>query len=422
MMYSHFLKNLRHHYGTEAALSRHEVYFLSQRPLRLLQCVRSMLAAVRDALMCACLPVRRMHLPEVVTVVTLTGSSGIGALTSCLQALERRGLNNAIIIHPRLRRRVRGQLPNRPALINWQHALSAFWLRFPNAKGSSVPALLVRCCIFRQRLWRGVWLRTLGTLDKPGVLLLHNDFDVFSVAAIEAGRNRWRSICMQHGLPTDEFFPPNANRQIVWGASSAQAYMQLGFQRDTLLFGPRVARICKSNPASVPNKIYLISQTHTPIFGRSLQADFLSLAKFLQARLDGNAPLAILLHPEEVRNTHPYQTPALRAICSTPPHDVLNQPMVPALIVGFCSTALLYAACRGHLVIGLNWLVSASQAALFIGQPFNRVANTEALLEMLEQLLTSPVARERYFLLQNQWLKETFNESEDWLAWIESCQ
>lgn len=411
-----FLDALRAHYGDEAALARHELYFLSRRSRAALY-LRSALAAIRDAWFCLRLPAHSETPPGLVAVVSLAAGSGRQALSPCLLAFERRAMDCALLIHPRLRGRVAGSLPRRPGLADWRHALRALRLRFADTTDAPVGPWPVRCGLFRQRLWRAAWQRTLAGGAAGGVLLLHNDFELFSVAAIEAGRGRWRSLCVQHGLPTDEFAPPRAERQLVWGDSSLRAYRALGFPAHTLLRGPARARSSPPDPERAPAAVCIVSQSHTPIFGRSLRDDFPRLAQRLRQELAEHIPLSILLHPEEARSGHPYRG-ALRDLCRRPPHALLSAPAAPCLVIGFCSTALLDAACLGHLVIGLDWPVAASRAALLVGQPEQRAADAEALLAMIEALLADAELRRDFLRRQAQWLQRTFRESDDWLAWI----
>ncbi len=227
-----FQQALADHYGAEVSRLRHELFFIRQRTgyKRNLRCF---LAAMRDAGYCLSLPRQSDRLPTILGVASLPGSSGREALEPCLQSLQAQGRSTAIVIHPRLRSTVSGFCPARPSFKGWISALHAWIMPLPATHQAPIEAWPVRCTLFRHRLWLQAWRRTLAQQAAGGTLLLHNDFDLFAVAAIEAGRGTWRSLCVQHGLPTDEFAPPRADRQLVWGDSSQEAYLALGFPPPT---------------------------------------------------------------------------------------------------------------------------------------------------------------------------------------------
>ncbi|MCI2261528.1 hypothetical protein [Xanthomonas indica] len=413
MRFAEFQQALQAHYGEEAAAARHELYFLARRGRG--AWLRGFLAAVRDAWLCWRLPRAPAPLAAWVALATLPGANGWGALKPCVADLAQRGIACSVLIHPRLRGRVAGDPPARPAAAAWRHAAGAWRLRRASAGAPPVSSWLVRCCVFRQRLWRGAWARALAARGEA-TLLLHNDFDLYAVAAQQAAGAGWRSVCVQHGLPTDEFFPVRAQRHLLWGPSSAQVFARHGVPPQALGYGPALlqtdATAGHAADAPLPAALYLVSQTHTPIYGRPLAADFLSLAQALAQR---DAPvLQILLHPEEARGGHPYATSALAAHCRPPPHALLDAAAAPAIVVGFCSTALLQAASRGHYVIGLAWPAMHSLDALAVGRPPTQVDDAVALCALIERLRTDPSARRQQLAQQTQWLHQTFASDPHW--------
>ncbi|MBO9882816.1 hypothetical protein [Xanthomonas sp. D-109] len=413
MRFAEFQQALQAHYGEEAAAARHELYFLARRGRGAV--VRGFVAAVRDAWLCWRLPRASAPLAAWVALATLPGANGWGALAPCVADLAQRGIACSVLIHPRLRGRVAGHLPARPAAAAWRHAAGAWRLRQASAGAAPLSPWLVRCGVFRQRLWRGAWARTLAARGQA-TLLLHNDFDLYAVAAQQAAGAGWRSVCVQHGLPTDEFFPVRAQRHLVWGPSSAQAFVRHGVASQALGYGPALlqpeASVERAADAPSPAALFLVSQTHTPIYGRPLAADFLALAQAL-AQDDGPA-LQILLHPEEVRGGHPYAAPALAARCRPPPHALLEAAAAPAIVIGFCSTALLQAACCGHYVVGLAWAATQSLDALAVGRPPTQVDDAAALCALIERLCTDASARRQLLAEQTQWLRQTFASDPNW--------
>jgi hypothetical protein len=415
-----FQQALADHYGAEVSRLRHELFFIRQRT-GLMRNLRCLLAAMRDAGYCLSLPRQSPHLPAVTGVASLPGSSGREALEPCLQNLQERGCPTAIVIHPRLRSIVSGSCPARPSLKGWISALHAWITPLPAKHQAPIESWPVRCTLFRHRLWLAAWRCTLAQQAAGGTLLLHNDFDLFAVAAIEAGRGSWRSLCVQHGLPTDEFAPPRADRQLVWGDSSQDAYLALGFPPANLLRGPSKPLPPSTEPVPSPAAICIVSQTHTPIFGRSLKADFIQLAQYLHADDHYGQRLQILLHPEECRQAAPYPA-TLAHLCRRPPHDILRPGSAPCIVLGFCSTALLDAARYGHLVIGLDWQAPGSIAARKVGQPLIRVADCQALRRLLDELMQHEEQRQILLKRQRDWLEDTFKADDQWLDWVSSTR
>lgn len=412
-----FQQALHAHYGAEVSRLRHELFFISQRT-GYIRNIRCFLAAIRDIGYCLSLPRHTASLPAVVAVVSLPGSSGRDALEPCLQGLGAKGCPVAIVIHPRLRSKVNGLEPACPSLRGWLRALQTWIETLPRTQQAPIDGWPVRCTLFRHRLWLEAWQRTLAHRADSPTLLMHNDFDMFAVAAIEAGRGTWRSLCVQHGLPTDEFTPPRADRQLVWGHSSQEAYLALGFPMADLLRGPSKEVPALTIAAPAPRALCIISQTHTPIFGRSLSSDFIQLAQQLYAEDRYRQRLQVLLHPEECRRPPVYPA-ALAHLCCQPPHALLQPGAPPCIVLGFCSTALLDAARCGHLVIGLDWQASGSKAARRVGQPLLRVRDHHELTALIDKLDQHPEQRQAFLFRQQQWLEETFSPGDDWLEWLE---
>jgi hypothetical protein len=415
MTFHEFRERLVARCGSEAAGARHEIFFIMQRRSWLPAALRGLLAAMRDAWLCLRLPAAAPLSASVVVVASRRGASGLEALRPLLRSLDENRVPWTLVVHPRLRHTRGARPPARPAARAWRHAAAAFGMRLDM---TGAEAFVVRCGLFRLRLWRGAWAATLS--GGQGGLVLHNDFELFAVAAIEAGAGRWDSLCVQHGLPTDEFFPTRARLQLVWGETSRTAYARRGTAPTALLVGPK--RSWPRAEVKAPVGIRLVSQTHTPVYGRSLAPDFLALAEAIHKRFPDPDRFAILLHPEEIRLGHPYRKERLTAVCRTPPHAELREGGRPALLVGFSSTALVEAACRGHLVIGMAWEVPASQAALTIGRPPLTAPDAETLGPLLDRLLGDPSALAGAMAQQEEWLGRTFASGEAWLTELRRWQ
>ncbi|CEE30840.1 hypothetical protein [Xanthomonas citri] len=111
MDFADFQQAVHAQFGAEAVAVRHEIYFLTRRRGAGL---RAALAVLRDAWLCLRLPQRPPVLSEWTALATLPGSNGWGALAPYLADLQRQGAACTVLIHPRLRGSVEGQLPARP--------------------------------------------------------------------------------------------------------------------------------------------------------------------------------------------------------------------------------------------------------------------------------------------------------------------
>jgi hypothetical protein len=461
MDFALFEQRLRQHWGEEAARVRHEIYFIAQHGSGWRQIGRAVMGLIRDAWICACLPRYSELLTEVVCVVSLASASGWGALSPLIPLLHAAGRKSSVAIHPRLVGKIDSQVGDialaSPDVHGWMQALRALFRR----GRSMLPGIspwTIRCCLARHHLWCGVWRRIL-TQAKSGskvrLLLLHNDFDMFSGAAVQVVKaiaakknsvSTIRTVCVQHGLPTDEFFPTRADIQLLWGETSRKVFIEHGDKCEAIVVGtPRAAVLgvpisgvvnqCISRARGVkytpslaskavfnqaPKRVLLISQTHTPIFGRPLNGDFLLLANRLHKAL-GKDQMAILLHPDEVRLGHPYVIEALRSLCRYPPHQELQVDFEsdgdPELVVGFCSTALIEAAAAGHYVLGLDWMVPACQGAIRVGAPERKVRDVDAVVAEFQLLQSNELARAEWQSAQRMWLTRTFAPLPD--NWID---
>ncbi|MEI6559705.1 MAG: hypothetical protein WCO00_14980 [Rhodospirillaceae bacterium] len=386
-----FTGDIERRFGPEAAMVRHELFFLGRHAW---PAGRATAALWRDALMlCAR---TGPAVPEAdglaVLVVTLGGSAGWDTLGRAVDPIRRAGLKPVILAHPRLGSSLfPADLPLcrlfRPRVTELTVALAA------------TRASMVAATIARRRLWRGCLARTLG--PRRGWLVLHNDFDMMSAAAIGLG---WPAISLQHGIPTDEFFPARADRHLVWGASSARAYACRGVPPETLL-EDALGRSAHAFPvpATAPAGIALLSQSHAAIFGADLGPMLARFADGLGRAAPGSE---VLLHPRETSG-HPYgAAPGL--VLRSPPHALLGAASDrPWLVVGYCSTAMLDAGRAGHWVAGLEPGLAGNQAARSVALPPLRVGSAEEAVRLRDRL-ADPTFRSGVAVSQQRWLADTF--------------
>lgn len=392
---------------------RNDLYFIFHNNIFLIY-IKALLALSRDLIYCLFLP-RKLIIqakPNYIFCVSLLGSSGWSALDPYYQCISPQ--NNALIInHPRIKGQKKFMLPVGPTLRGWLAFFKAFRIK-EKSKNPRLKKFIVRLYAARATLWVEVWKSTLSQLGDVKKIILHNDFDMFSSAAIRACNGyEVKTVCIQHGLPTDEFFPTLANYYLVWGDSSAKVFANSNITSTKVYMG-RLMKAPVIDASAIdngPKEIALVSQTHTPIFGPDL---YNSLLKFVTDVINLTVmaryvDFSIFLHPEECRVGHPYKG-KLRRYCSRPP----NRKMIrasgdnPILVIGFCSTALIESALSGNYVLGLDWSLNSSFGAYEVGAPPIRVKNGQEALLVFDRLNLDLNYRRYFIKKQNEWIVKTF--------------
>lgn len=386
----------------QTAPCRHELFFLHRLSLsggRL----RALAAMLRDGWML--LRQRRVVLPprvHTLAVASLTGSSGIEALRGAMAVVQPEHM--AVLAHPRV-----GKTAFRPAPVTAgdciaavRQAWGALW-----QQRAPLSRVIVASCLFRATLWGASWRRMLAAHPQLRTVLLHNDFDMMNSALVSAAPASLRVVCVQHGIPTEEFFPTRAPLQVVWGAASAQAYQARAEHTQVMVdaLGRRALPACES---ATPMAIHLVSQTHTRMYGVELAPYFAALAHAMAAQLPPEQ-LRILLHPNEA-SASAYAGIDRRYI-DRAPHASLQQVSPRALVVGYASTALLDAAQIGHYVATMDWPVMASHAAHRLCQPPVQFADAAKVLQHFRQLQTQDAYCRAWLEQQQEWLAGMFTDS-----------
>jgi hypothetical protein len=381
-----FFAELGTRHGPEAAEVRHELFFLARR--RFGGC-QGWLALVRDVFLLN-RPLTMVAMgpePLAILVATLSGVSGWGSLVRALPSIRAAGLRPVILAHPRLPDSLfPSDLPVlKPGGLSLGDVAAA-------AGGTVSP---VAAALARRRLWGGAVRRCLA--GHRGVLLLHNDFDMMSASSLLSG---WPSICLQHGVPTDEFFPCRADHQVVWGESSFAAYVQSGVDSTSLVVdslgrGAQRAGLISLPPAGIA----VVSQTHAAIFDPALPQ---CLIGFVEKLRHLEPDVRVLLHPGE-RGCHPYGG----ALVSMPPHKLLNE-CQPSLVIAYCSTFALDAALAGHWVASLKFPLPGNALARGVASPPLCVEGAEEAIALQRRLMEDAPFRQDMAARQEAWLDVTF--------------
>lgn len=394
--FARHVAELRLRIGDLALEVRHEWFFLAARHRQWAGWC-GCLALLRDAWLLSRGPAAGEcgAQGDVILLATLAGGSGWGTLARCLAHIPTGSVH--ILAHPRLAVQsfpegVPVARPLRPSLAGAREALLTF-VRVLIAQR----CLLLASCLARRVLWRDSLARTLS--DQRGPLILHNDFDMMSSAAIGQGV---ATICLQHGLPTDEFFPVRADWYVLWGALSRRAFVEAGSSTETLIVDAlgRAGELVA--PLAAPTGLSLLSQTHAPILG----AELASWLHHLAAELLTTAPaLRILLHPQE---REPYRGLTAQ-VCTRPPHAEFQAEAQPRLVLGCCTTALFDAALAGHWVVRLVGPLDGNEAALRVLDVPLTANSAEQVVSVYERLCSDPQFRQSVALAQLSWLRESFS-------------
>lgn len=399
--FSEYVDALRQRFGDAATDVRHELFFLQAGRSPVAAGARALVALLRDAWLLLRHTGPDLKLQgerQVILLVTLAGMNGWGTLQRALPTLAASGYTPLVLKHPRLAANdvapgLRSIQPARVTARTWLSALRIFIVTLCQNR-----PLLLACCLARRTLWAGSLHRTLAA--SRGVLLLHNDFDLMSRAAIGHGLP---VICLQHGAPTDEFFPINADWYVVWGATSRQAFEANGCLPIQLVEDSLGRGAMPVEPLHPPAGIALLSQTHAQVLGKGINE---ALRVFADDLLQSAPAASILLHPLEGQ---PYKGTAALAT-RRPPHAVLQaRATASQLIVGYCSTAMLDAALAGHWVVALQLPLAGNLAARSLLAAPLRAESVEEVLAIYQRLRNDTAFRSDIADAQAQWLRESFS-------------
>lgn len=399
-----YLSSLSFIYGPETSKFRHEIFFLLINHNTRNACLRANIAAVRDIayLLKPNGPKSSLE-SDLIFAVSLAGNNGWGAIKETHKAKPK----SILVRHPRIcEKELSTHSETLPsvgigALLRAINKNKKYLLK----RNSFLENLIVFLCGIRFSMWQEAWEKVI----KNGTqLYLHNDFDMFSSSALNLMKDKdlGESYCIQHGVPTDEFFPTQANYQLTWGESSFNLYNKPENRNNTKViispqFGPRIAF---TNKGVKPIEINLISQTHTQIYGTDF---FRLIPEFARIAKEIGIQMNILLHPNEVNSNHLYLNQKTR----TPPHNCLTQDSssTPSLVIGYSSTALLDAARNGNYVIGIDFLPQKSLSAWKIVKPPITISSPEELADTWAKLQVSSSFRLEILEKNKKWLTKTFS-------------
>ena len=215
-------------------------------------------------------------------------------------------------------------------------------------------ALLVRAYLYRE-----VYEQVFAENPSLGALITHNDFTTCSYLACSIAREAGaRSFTLQHGFPTQEYFPTSADHYMVWG-QRFRSYMasRPGAQSNLIVAGaPRFDALAKARKSRAALRlkreesgmnhvgrcdVVFLSQSHSPLFTDDEHRLVLAALKPLLE--DHRFNVVVRLHPQETEKRFS-RLSGFDRITVAPPDVSLQETLSAADVAISCnSTAMLEA-------------------------------------------------------------------------------
>jgi hypothetical protein len=363
---------------------------------------------------------------------------GFGTVRPILEKFEEESLLAAL--DPVLRARAAELAHTRAGLINldgemfaagqgrvgrlWSRAHKDFHLLLENCPAEYQRLLVasrrvLQTLLVRAYLYREVYEQLFAENRSLEAVITHNDFTTSSYLACRAaGDAGVKSFTLQHGFPTQEYFPTSSDHYLVWG-ERFRTYMasRPGMQSNLIVAGaPRfdgLARARKSratlrlkreeNGARCGGRcdVVFFSQSHSPLFTESEHRVVLAALRPLLE--DHRFHVVVRLHPQESEKRF-RQLSGFDRITIAPRDLSLQETLASADVAISCnSTAMLEAMAIDVPVVQIAPEELCDR--LGIMEPCGVARNGEELRQCLQTLLVA--ARRRAFGdKQNQLLQE----------------
>jgi len=269
--------------------------------------------------------------------------------------------------------------------------------------------------IFSLRLsfWSTIWLNFLSNLKNDKCkIYIHNDFDIYNSSLIYILKNKFlkkkiKTICFQHGIPTDEFFPTKADVYIVWSK-----HMLKLFQKANKQYGNNATKFKIENYLNIKIKIlnknivndekyFFISQGHTKIYGEKLNYNLINFFTELDFLIPN---IYCLLHPQETLKNNNYNV-KLKKKLKKGPH-IFEYIKKSNIYICFCSTAMIKCMQNQHIVIGIDIIPDNSLLAYKYFKPTLTLKNPYLITNKIELIKSGKVSVKTIIKNQNKYLKK----------------
>lgn len=306
----------------------------------------------------------------------------------------------------------------------WTRAQKDFNLLLENCPKEYQPLFIasrnvMQTLLVRAYLYREVYEQIFAENRLLAAVVTHNDFTTSSyLACIVAREAGIKSFTLQHGFPTQEYFPTSADHYLVWG-QRFRDYMAArpGMQSNLIVTGaPRFDGLAKArnsrsairlkseeNGASCSGRcdVVFFSQSHSPLF---TEAEHRLVLAALKPLLDDHRfHVVVRLHPQEIEKRF-RRLSGFDRITFAPRDLSLQETLSSADVAISCnSTAMLEAMAIDVPVVQIA--PEELQDRLGIMEPCGVARNGQELRQCLQSLLV--VEHRRNFTeKQNQLLHE----------------
>lgn len=282
---------------------------------------------------------------------------------------------------------------------------------------------VMQTLLVRAYLYREVYEQLFAENRSLAAVITHNDFTTPSYLACAVAKEAGvKSFTLQHGFPTQEYFPTSADHYLVWG-QRFRDYMAVrpGLRSNLIVAGaPRfdgLAKVRNSRSASRLKSeenwancsgrcdVVFFSQSHSPLFTEAEHRLVLAALKPLVD--DHRFHVVVRLHPQETEKRFRRLSGLDRITIA--PHDLsLQETLSSADVAISCnSTAMLEAMAVDVPVVQIA--PEELRDRLGIMEPCGVARDGQELRQCLQSLLG--VERRRNFIeKQNQLLHEYLSD------------
>ncbi|HZS26198.1 MAG TPA: hypothetical protein VFB76_03140 [Candidatus Angelobacter sp.] len=277
---------------------------------------------------------------------------------------------------------------------------------------------VMQTLLVRAYLYREVYERLFAENRSLAAVITHNDFTTSSyLACIVAREAGVKSFTLQHGFPTQEYFPTSAEHYLVWG-QRFRDYMaaRSGMQSNLIVAGaPRFDGLAKARNSRSAMRlkreengancgrcdVVFFSQSHSPLFS---EAEHRLILAALKPLLDDHRfHVVVRLHPQETEKRF-RRLSGLDRITIAPRDLSLQETLSSADVAISCnSTAMLEAMALDVPVVQIA--PEELRDRLGIMEPCGVARNGQELKQCLQSLLVAE-RRHNFSEKQNQLLHE----------------
>jgi len=382
---------------------RHELFYIKKKKFSLL---RAFFTLIRDIFILHKYSYQKIDYNEIF-FFTLPNNSGLNTF----KKLGNFKNHNLIKIPKKNNKKIRCNTLSYNFEIKF---FKEFFFNFRNFYKEKNNELLIIILLFRFCFLVTVWQFFFKKINSEKIIInIHNDFDIFNSSLIfyvdYLNKNKKIEVnCFQHGIPTAEFFPTKAKNYYVW--SKANKYL---FNKNNVLskrskiyiynyINMKKKLLNKDVNRILDNRVFLISQSQTDIYGKKVQKFIIN---FFQRLLTINENTYCLLHPNEnyMSALYLYKKNIIR-----PPHN-FNHNEKTMIFISYCSTAIIEAMLSNHIVIGIDINAQNSINTYNLYSPPIKVKNASQFIKLYKEIKNNNKLINEILNKQKKYLYKLFN-------------